>query len=122
MSLVIDSSVWINYFFEKDKKNKSAHYIQSQENVYIPTLVLSEVYKKIKKSVNESEALTAIIQLKKRILVPLDEEIALVAGDVAIEYKLAMADSIVYATALRFKAKLVTADNDFRGLPQTVIL
>ena len=35
---------------------------------------------------------------------------------------LAMADSLVYATARRFEATLVTGDADFQGLPGTVVV
>ena len=35
---------------------------------------------------------------------------------------LAMADSLVYATARRFGATLVTGDRDFEGLPDTVVV
>jgi predicted nucleic acid-binding protein len=33
---------------------------------------------------------------------------------------LAMADSIVYATARRYEARIVTGDPDFDGLPDAV--
>lgn len=33
-----------------------------------------------------------------------------------------MADSLVYATARRYGARLVTADADFAGLPDTIVI
>jgi predicted nucleic acid-binding protein len=33
-----------------------------------------------------------------------------------------MADSMVYATARRHRAKLVTADMDFEGLPDVIVV
>jgi len=33
-----------------------------------------------------------------------------------------MADALVYATARRFRATLVTGDTDFEGLPDTVVV
>jgi predicted nucleic acid-binding protein len=33
-----------------------------------------------------------------------------------------MADSLVYATARRFGARLVTGDAEFEGLPDTVVV
>jgi predicted nucleic acid-binding protein len=33
-----------------------------------------------------------------------------------------MADALVYATARRYDATLVTTDTDFEGLPETVIV
>lgn len=36
--------------------------------------------------------------------------------------KLAMADAVIYATAKRHGATLVTADADFDGLPNAIVL
>jgi predicted nucleic acid-binding protein len=52
----------------------------------------------------------------------LDTSLALEAADVSLEHGLAMADSIVYATARRHGAKVVTGDADFDGLPDTVVI
>lgn len=122
MSLVVDSSGWLEFFFKTSNKEKFSSYILGKEKVFVPSLVLFEVYKKIKKSLSEAEALLAIAQMKKEEVVPLDDESALLAADLALEYKLAMADAVVYATARRCQATLVTADNDFRGLPHVVVL
>jgi predicted nucleic acid-binding protein len=42
--------------------------------------------------------------------------------DVSLERDLAMADSIVYATARRYGARLITADTDFEELPGAIVL
>jgi predicted nucleic acid-binding protein len=41
---------------------------------------------------------------------------------VSLAHGLAMADSLVDATARRHDARLVTADEDFEGLPETVVV
>jgi toxin FitB len=48
--------------------------------------------------------------------------VALEAADVALSQGLAMADAIVFATARRYGATLVTGDADFSGLPDVVIV
>ena len=48
--------------------------------------------------------------------------LALEAADLSLAHGLAMADSLVYATARRFGATLVTSDSDFEGLPDTVVV
>ena len=50
----------------------------------------------------------------------LDTRIALSAADLSARYKLAMADAIVYATALAVGGKLLTSDAHFKGLPEVV--
>ena len=52
----------------------------------------------------------------------MDESLALEAADISLAYGLAMADSLVYATARRHGARLVTADADFQGLPDAIVV
>ncbi|HEV2054340.1 MAG TPA: type II toxin-antitoxin system VapC family toxin [Methylomirabilota bacterium] len=49
-------------------------------------------------------------------------EIYEVYAVLSLAHGLAMADSLVYATAQRFGATLVTGDSDFEGLPDTVVV
>jgi len=51
-----------------------------------------------------------------------DESLALEAADISLRLGLAMADSLVYATAQRYGTTLVTGDADFDGLPDTVVI
>ena len=44
------------------------------------------------------------------------------AADISLVHGLALADSVVYATARRHRAKLVTADADFEELPEAVVI
>ncbi len=81
-----------------------------------------EVYRVIRRDVSEERAVEAVSVLRRATIVPVDGSIALEAADVALTHGLAMADSIVYATAQRYGAKLVTADADFDGLPNTVVI
>ena len=63
-------------------------------------------------------AFVAASEMSKTHLVALTESLALDASNISIEYKLAMADSIIYATANRYGAQLVTSDADFKDLPK----
>jgi len=63
-----------------------------------------------------------VYEVYKVIRRDLSEERALEAADVALERRLAMADAIVYATARRVGATLVTADADFEDLPNVVLI
>jgi predicted nucleic acid-binding protein len=51
-----------------------------------------------------------------------DDSLALEAADLSLAHGLAMADSLVYATARRFSATLVAGDADFDGLPGAVVV
>ncbi len=54
--------------------------------------------------------------MQKTLVVPLNDELALVAADLSLETKLPMADAIILATA-RLYAEVITSDSDFEGVP-----
>ena len=81
-----------------------------------------EVYKVIRRDVSEERAIQAVSALRRATIAPVDEPLALDAADLALAHGLAMADSLVYATARRFGATLVTGDTDFEGLPETIVV
>ncbi|MFD2273132.1 PIN domain-containing protein [Undibacterium arcticum] len=53
---------------------------------------------------------------------PLDTRIALSAADLSTRYKLAMADAVVYASALAAGGELLTSDAHFCRIAQRPIL
>jgi predicted nucleic acid-binding protein len=120
--LLVDSSGWLEFFMEGPLAGTYAQRLKYPDDVLTPTIVLYEVYKVIKRQRSEEEALTAAAQMGKTQLVPLNDTIALTAADASLTYQLAMADAIVYATALTHKAKLVTSDADLASLPGVLYL
>ena len=88
----------------------------------VSAIEVYEGYKVIRRDLSEQRALEAISALRRATIVPVDETLALEAADVALERRLAMADAIVYATARRVGATLVTADADFENLPDVVLI
>jgi predicted nucleic acid-binding protein len=80
------------------------------------------VYKVIRRDVSEERAVEAVSALHRATVALVDEALALHAADLSLAHGLAMADSLVYATARRFGATLVTADIDFGGLPDAVVI
>jgi predicted nucleic acid-binding protein len=56
------------------------------------------------------------------VVTPLDTTLALKAAEVASAHALAMADAIIYATALESGADLLTCDAHFADLPGVVYL
>lgn len=81
-----------------------------------------EVYKVIRRDLSEERAVEAVSVLRRALIEPVDAALALEAADISLAHGLAMADSLVYATARRHGATLVTGDEDFEGLPNTVVV
>ena len=119
---LVDSSGWIEFFTEGPLASAYASHLKELKNVVTPTIVLYEVYKIIKRQRSEEEALAAAAQMGKTRLVPLTDAIALTAADVSLAHGIAMADAIVYATAMTEKAKVLTSDEDLADLPGVTYL
>jgi predicted nucleic acid-binding protein len=114
---VVDSSGWLEFLADGPLADRYAPHLEPLADLITPTVVLYEVYRWVKRQRTEEEALIAAAQIEKTTLAPLTSSIALTAADVGLEHGLAMADSIVYATALLAGAELVTSDRDFAALP-----
>ena len=63
------------------------------------------------------EALEVVAAMRGGVVVDLDDRLALEAAELSVETKLALADSIVLATARAHDAELWTQDADFERLP-----
>ena len=120
--ILVDSSGWIDFFTDGGNAAKYGSYLENLSEVVTPMIVLYEVYKLVKRERTEEEALLAAAQIQKTRIVPLSDSLALAAADVSLEFRLAMADSIVYATARAEDAELVTSDSDLRNLPGVTFL
>jgi toxin FitB len=114
---VIDSSGWLEFFADGPLASAYAEHLSSLDQILTPTIVLFEVYKWIKRERTEGAALVAVAQISKTRLVPISPALALAAADLSLEHRLAMADSMVYATAVSNEADLITSDADFARLP-----
>jgi predicted nucleic acid-binding protein len=88
----------------------------------VSAIEIYEVYKVIRRDISEELAVAAVSALRRATIAPVDEPMALEAADLSLTLGLAMADSLVYATARRFGATLVTADADFVGLADAVVV
>ncbi|MFH1055797.1 MAG: type II toxin-antitoxin system VapC family toxin [Candidatus Altiarchaeota archaeon] len=118
MTVLIDSYGFIEYFTNGPKAGKYADAVEnaSPNDCITPTVVVYEVYKRIKSKYGLEKALQAHahITLHTRI-VPLTVEISLDAAETSLQEGLGMADSIVLATARYYNATIVTGDQHMRG-------
>jgi predicted nucleic acid-binding protein len=114
---VVDSSGWVEYF----SKGLNARYflptIQDTQNLLVPTICLYEVFKKVLSQFDEETALQALSVMTLGQVVELDRDLAIDAALVSTEMKLAMADSIILATARASGASLWTQDLHFKDIP-----
>jgi predicted nucleic acid-binding protein len=122
VKILMDSSGWVEFFTGGPLADRYATYLIPQQEVVTPTIVLYEVYKKIKRERGEETAVLFAGRLNATQVIPLTESIALLAADLSLQHGLAMADAVVYATARDQGAQLVTGDADLKDLPGVVYL
>lgn len=110
---VVDSSAWLEYFFGDERAELFAPAIEDTDNLIIPVISIYEIFKKVLRDAGEDNALKAVSVMQSGRIVDLDRSLALESA----RHSLPLADSIIYATALRFEATLWTQDKHFDGLP-----
>ena len=85
--------------------------------VYVSTLTEVELFSFPKLSEEESEIIDGILQAVS--LIPLNSQIARIAGHVRATYNLKLADSVIAATTLFTGSTLLTRNTkDFQKIPQ----
>ena len=117
MKYLIDSSGWVHFLLNGPLIERYLEYLQKPSQVLTPAIVVYEVYKAVKRNTNEGLACEAISALQDTVIVSLDSYLARSAADISLSHKLSMADAIVYATAAKYGARLITSDADFKDLP-----
>jgi len=119
---LVDSSGWIEYLGGRPNADRFATYLEGREPLVVSAIEIYEVYKVIRRDFSEERAVEAVAAMQRAQVVPLDASLALEAADISLAHGLAMADAIVYATAQRSGAELVTGAADFDGLPGAVVI
>ena len=114
---VVDTSAWIEWLADTALGTRLGKQFPDRPQCIVPTIVQLELSKWLVREVGEEQADQVIAYTQKCVVVPLDTAVALLAADLHREYKLATADAIVYATARRQGATLLTCDAHFDGLP-----
>ena len=114
---VVDSSAWLSYFAGDKNAGAFAKPIETIDELLVPGITLTEVFKCIMRQRDEDVALEAIAHMEQGKVVLLDAALAIAAAVYGLKHKLPLADSIIYATAKRSDAVIWTQDADFKALP-----
>ena len=117
---VIDSSFWLEYFSGSAAGNIVSGIIENVQELIVPAITLFEVFKKLLYETNEDDALFAIAHMKQGNVIDLNDELALSAAKISKDYKIPMADSIIYATSLKYNCILWTQDKHFINLDSSI--
>ncbi len=119
-SELLDSSVWIAYFFEGCHKEL----IESGKIFLISTLSLFEIKKKMLERNISAKEINEKMRLVKNSTVSIEptELISEFAAEISVKEKIPAVDSLIYTTAIKNDAILITRNNDFRRLKNVRVL
>jgi predicted nucleic acid-binding protein len=119
---LVDSSGWVEFIGDGPLAEKFAPYFEREEHLLVPVIVLYEVYKKLLSAQVSTAADRFLSAALRARVVPIDERLALLAARISLDRRLAMADAMIYATALAAGAHLITSDSHFQGLAEVTVI
>ena len=114
---VVDTSAWIEWLVDSPTAALIKPELPPRRDWLTPTIIQLELAKWLSREVGEDAANRAVAFSRHCRVAPLDTDTALLAADLASAWKLSVADAIIYATAQREGADLLTCDSHFSGLP-----
>ena len=113
---VVDSSGWLEYLAGGTNASTFAPVVKATDTLVVPTVCMYEVFKRLLAQRGEEDALQAVGIMSLGIIADLTREIAVNAAVISSEFKIAMADSFILATARAYDATLWTQDADFESV------
>ena len=132
MKIVIDSYAWIEIFIGSKNGEKAKEIIQKAEETYTPDIVLSEIARKYMREGAEEQTILERLKTieETTAITPIDKETALESAKCYIELlekakkenlkTPSLFDAIILATAKTNNAKLLTGDEHFKNLNETL--
>lgn len=122
---VIDSFAWIEYFLGSERGEKVREFIEKSDCI-TPTIVIAELSAKYSSENKEFSDKLKFIKFNSRIAA-LNDEIADASGKIKFQQKkvkkdFGIADSIIYATALSYNAKVITGDQHFEDIKESIMI
>jgi predicted nucleic acid-binding protein len=115
--LAVDSSAWIEWLIDGPLTAELAQKMPAKSDFLVPTIVQHELTKWLLRERGEEAADEFIAYTQKCVVAVLDTATAIDAANLSRQYKLATADAVIYAAALRHGAGLLTCDAHFENLP-----
>lgn len=113
--IIVDSCGWLEWFTDGKLADAYKSYLEDTDNLLIPSIILYEVYKLLKREIGEEKALIASGYMKNATVIPIDETLALSAADISLQEKLAMADAIIVAVSRAHNSRIISSDADLKS-------
>jgi predicted nucleic acid-binding protein len=119
---IVDSSGWLEYFGNGDNADFFSPIINNYDELLVPAITITEVFKRVYHQRGEESALEAIAYMFFGRIIDITGEIALDAAYLGLKHKLPIADSLILSSARTYNSTLYTQDSDFEGLDDVVFI
>ena len=132
MKIVIDTYAWIELLIGSERGNKVKELMENAEEVYTPSTVLAETARKFLREGTDEKTINTWLEIitNASVITQIDSATALEAAKCQIELSQqakiskqntpSLFDAIVYATARINQCKIITGDDHFKNLPETI--
>lgn len=118
--IVVDSCGWLSYFLNDTNAAFFAQALEEPKQVLVPGVVVYEVCRRLRHLYGAPMEAKGFAFLSLAQFAHADAAIYRDAALAAAQYKLAMADALIWQTAQAHGAALYTQDVDLQGLPGVV--
>ena len=118
----LDTSAWVEITHNGPNAATFAKTLAKAETIVVSTITLYEIARYTSRVADTNATAEILGFLEQYGPIPVTSQIAELAATLGSRHKLAMADSLIYATARTHNATLWTQDSDFQGLPHVKYL
>jgi predicted nucleic acid-binding protein len=114
---VLDSCAWIELLTAGPNAPAYQKALAQAKALLVPVLCVYELHRWLGAKADEAQADSFIQSLQAHTVLPVDANLAVEAARLGRRHRLALADSLIYASARGADAILWTQDAAFDGLP-----
>ena len=124
MIALLDSWAWVEFFAgSKTGETVKTYVMDEDQEIIISSINLAEIYRIALDRFDEQTAEKRRgAMISRCYLIPVDEEIAIKGAKFRHERDWGLGDALIYATAIREGAKVLTGDPHFKGLKDVIFL
>jgi predicted nucleic acid-binding protein len=134
MKLVVDTFAWVELFLGREKGQRVLSLVRDAEEVRTPDIVLAEIARKYERENVETRTIESRLQAinEASLVTPIDNEVALKCGKAFVDLQgkakkerlgnPSLFDAVVLATARVYSCMVLTGDQHFAELPETLFL
>lgn len=113
---LVDSSGWLEYLADGKNAKFFAPVIENTDELIVSVINIYEIYKKVLIEKDENTAIQVAGLMQQAKIIDVTPSIAIQAAKFSCEFKIPMADSIIYAAARMNDCMVWTQDIDFKDL------